>query len=170
MAWWEEPFSTGALREYSRLAARTSIPLAGGEGSHTADQARHFIDYGSVGYVQVDAGRIGGITAAREVAQYARDRAVRYVNHTFTSNLALSASLQPFADAPEGAFTETPVDPSALAIAIAGVPWSLDAHGMICAPDGPGLGVTPDLQAVRPYLQRIEFRWNGRTLFESAEF
>jgi hypothetical protein len=33
---------------------------------------------------------------ALRVARYARERGVRFVNHTFTSHLALSASLQPF--------------------------------------------------------------------------
>ena len=52
------------------------------------------------------AGRIGGLTTSKEVADYARERGVTYVNHTFTSPLALSASLQPWADHPAGAICE----------------------------------------------------------------
>ncbi len=55
------------------------------------------IDYAGLKYVQIDAGRIGGITISKDVADYAAAKGVIYVNHTFTSNLALSASLQPFA-------------------------------------------------------------------------
>jgi L-alanine-DL-glutamate epimerase-like enolase superfamily enzyme len=167
--WWEEPFMTGALAEYAELAGQTDVPLAGGEGCHTADQARHFMQYGGLKYIQIDTGRIGGITVAREVAVVARRMGVRYVNHTFTSNLALSASLQPFADAPEGGFAEVPVAASDLAVAIGGPVWELDSEGCVRAPDGPGLGVVPRIDAIKPYLQDVEIRWKGRTIWRSPE-
>jgi L-alanine-DL-glutamate epimerase-like enolase superfamily enzyme len=73
------------------------------------------IDHAGIGFVQIDAGRIGGISAAREVATYAREREVTYVNHTFTSHLALSASLQPFLDHEHDVICEYPVAPKSLA-------------------------------------------------------
>ena len=33
--------------------------------------ARHLIDYGGVGFIQIDCGRIGGIGPAKKVADYA---------------------------------------------------------------------------------------------------
>ena len=163
VGWWEEPFSSGALAEYSALAGLTHIPLAGGEGAHNVDQARHLIDYGRVKTIQIDTGRIGGISAARQVAVYAQRQGVPYVNHTFTSNLALSASLQPYAEM--GGYAEVPVETSPLARAIAGDPWALDDQGQIGCPDAPGLGVTPNLDDLMPYRQEIEIRWQGRTLW-----
>ena len=59
--------------------------------------ARQLIDYGKVAFVQIDCGRIGGIGPAKRVADYAVASGVTYVNHTFTSHLALCASLQPYA-------------------------------------------------------------------------
>ena len=162
--WWEEPFPGSALREYADLAAATRIPLAGGEGAHNADQAMHLVDYGGVRFIQVDAGRIGGITEARKVAQHARDRSVEYVNHTFTSNLALSASLQPYADH-IGAFAEVPFAASELAAAIGGPTWALDGNGCVIAPSSPGLGVTPIAGALQPYITPVELRWNDRRLW-----
>jgi L-alanine-DL-glutamate epimerase-like enolase superfamily enzyme len=167
IGWWEEPFASGALDEYSRLSRLTSTILAGGEGCHTVDQARNLIDYGSVGFIQIDTGRIGGITAAREVATYAAQKGVAFVNHTFTSNLALSASLQPYTDGPSGLYAEVPAGPSALALAIGGPVWPLDDLGCILAPDAPGLGVEPDPESIRPYLQQIEITWQGRVLWRS---
>lgn len=73
------------------------VGLAGVEGCHNFHMAKHMIDLAGLQYVQIDAGRIGGITVAKDVADYAAAKGVTYVNHTFTSNLALSASLQPFA-------------------------------------------------------------------------
>ena len=163
-AWWEEPFVGGALREYAALSSATRIPLAGGEGAHNADHSMHLIDYGGVRFIQVDAGRIGGITEARKVATYARNRQVEYVNHTFTSNLALSASLQPYADH-VGAYAEVPFAASELAVAIGGAAWALDGNGCVIPPSDPGLGITPSLKSLQNYITPVELLWNGFRLW-----
>jgi L-alanine-DL-glutamate epimerase-like enolase superfamily enzyme len=94
--WFEEPFHGSAYEAYAALAARSSsVRLASGEASYNVFMARHTIDYGKVGFIQIDCGRIGGIGPAKAVADYASRRGVTYVNHTFTSHLALSGSLQP---------------------------------------------------------------------------
>ena len=49
-------------------------------------------------------------------ADYAAAHGVTYVNHTFTSHLALSASLQPLAGLPNDKICEYPVAPKQLAI------------------------------------------------------
>src|SRR5262249_26305374 len=96
--WLEEPFVSGALSAYRELAGRSRIvKLAGGEGCHNFQQARAMVDYAGLGFVQIDAGRVGGITTAAQAAEYAAARSVQFVNHTFTTHLALSASLQPCA-------------------------------------------------------------------------
>ena len=51
-----------------------SVKLAGGEGAHNVSMARHLIDYGKVGFIQIDCGRIGGIGPAAAVAKYAEER------------------------------------------------------------------------------------------------
>jgi L-alanine-DL-glutamate epimerase-like enolase superfamily enzyme len=160
--WWEEPFATGALAEYAALAQQTKIKLAAGEGAHNADQARHLIDYAKVGFIQIDTGRIGGITPARQIAIYCRQKA-KYVNHTFTSNLALSASLQPYAD--QDGYAEIPIQTSALAQAIAGPPTLPDPHGLIYPNTQPGLGHTPNLQTLSAYNQPVEILINGQKLW-----
>ena len=58
--WFEEPFQTYALEAYGSLASRSGkVKLAGGEGAHNFHMAKHLIDYGYVGYIQIDCGRIG---------------------------------------------------------------------------------------------------------------
>ena len=115
--WLEEPFNAHALQQYGELAKRcNTVKLAGGEGAHNAAMAQHLIDYGGIGYVQIDCGRIGGIGPAKQVADYALARGVTYVNHTFTSHLALSASMQPFAGLADHAICEYPAAPKALAV------------------------------------------------------
>jgi L-alanine-DL-glutamate epimerase-like enolase superfamily enzyme len=168
--WLEEPFVSGALRAYGALARRTgSVRLAAGEGAHNAAMAEHLIDYGAIGFVQVDTGRIGGIGDALRVARYARERNVRFVNHTFTSHLALSASLQPFAGSSGDWLCEYPVEAKQLAVELTSNRLSLDSSGQVTAPPLPGLGVQLDLDAVRPYLVEAEVTVGGRTLYRTPE-
>ena len=169
--WLEEPFHASALEEYAALAARCrTVRLAGGEGAHNVAMARHLIDYGRVGFVQVDCGRIGGIGPAKQVADYAVARGVTYVNHTFTSHLALSASLQPFAGLAEHTICEYPAAPKALAVEMTRNHLVPDAQGQVRAPDAPGLGMDIDAQAVQRYQVAVEIRVAGRTLYHSPAF
>ena len=114
--WLEEPFHGSAYEAYGSLAGKAgSLKLAGGEAAHNIYMARHTIDYGKVGYIQIDCGRIGGIGPAKRVADYAVSKGVTYVNHTFTSHLALCASLQPYAGLAGHRICEYPVTPQPMA-------------------------------------------------------
>ena len=171
VVWLEEPFHASALREYGELARRcASVRLAGGEGAHNLSMALHLMDYGGIGYVQIDCGRIGGIAPAKQVADYAVAKGVTYVNHTFTSHLALSASLQPFAGLQDHHICEFPAAPKALAVELTGNHIERDAAGCVHAPDAPGLGISINAEAVRRYRVDTEIRVAGRTLYRSPEF
>lgn len=167
--WLEEPFVSGALGAYQELAGQcATVKLAGGEGCHNFHQARSMIDYAGLGYVQIDAGRIGGITTAKQVADYARPKGVQFVNHTFTTHLALSASLQPYAGMEGDDLCEYPFEPSALAREFTAERILPDANGQVCAPDQPGLGLEPDWQALKKFLVEVEIKVAGRKIFSSS--
>lgn len=166
--WLEEPFLAEAFGAYSELAALGgSVGIAGGEGAHSPRMALNLIDFGGVRFVQIDTGRIGGIGAAKTVADYASARGVTFVNHTFTSQLALSASLQPFAGLASDRICEFPASPRPLAAAITRGGLPLDADGRVAAPDAPGLGIEVDLPALAPYLRDVELIVDGVPLYAS---
>lgn len=166
--WLEEPFHGGAYSAYGMLAENSGkVRIAGGEAAHNHHMARQLIDYGKVGFVQIDCGRIGGIAPAKRVADYAAARGVTYVNHTFTSHLALSASLQPFAGLAEHRICEYPAAPKSVA-------WDLSANhllpnesGELVVPDAPGLGITVDGKAIKNYLVDTEIKVGGRILYRT---
>ncbi len=169
--WLEEPFHASALEQYAALARRSgSVKIAGGEGAHNVSMARHLIDYGGIGYVQIDCGRIGGLGPAKQVADHAVARGVTYVNHTFTSHLALSASMQPFAGLADHHICEYPVQLKALAVELTRNHLDLDPHGQVAAPDAPGLGIDIDAAAVARYQLDVEIRVGGKTLYASPVF
>jgi L-alanine-DL-glutamate epimerase-like enolase superfamily enzyme len=169
--WLEEPFQTSALESYGALAKRSPrVGLAGGEGAHNFDMARHLIDYGKVGFIQIDCGRIGGIGPAKRVADYAAGHGVTYVNHTFTSHLALSASLQPFAGFPNHRICEYPAAPKQLAVDITSNHLLPDDNGEIHAPAAPGFGMVVNTAGLAPYLQDVEIRVQGVVIYKTASF
>ncbi len=166
--WLEEPFVSGAFAQYRALAEEGApVGMAGGEGCHTFHMAQHMIDHAGLRYVQIDAGRIGGISVAKDVADYAAARGVTYVNHTFTSNLALSASLQPYAGLEAHTICEFPTELKPLAVAMTRNHLRRAADGTLRAPDAPGLGIEPDLQGIAPYLVDAEIRVAGRILYRT---
>jgi L-alanine-DL-glutamate epimerase-like enolase superfamily enzyme len=166
--WLEEPFVSGALEAYKTLAQKSgALKLAAGEGCHNFYQAKNMIDYASLGFVQIDAGRIGGITTAKAVADYASHKDVKFVNHTFTTSLALSASLQPYAGLEAHSLCEHPSEPSALAQELTSTRLVPDSSGCIRLPEAPGLGVEPQVQALKKYFVPVKIQVGGRLIFQS---
>jgi L-alanine-DL-glutamate epimerase-like enolase superfamily enzyme len=168
--WLEEPFHGSAYEAYGKLAERSrQVPLAGGEASHNSFMGRHIIDYGNVGYVQIDCGRIGGIGPAKQVADHAAACGVTYVNHTFTSHLALSASIQPYAGLEHHRICEYPVAPQPLVREICATQLKPDRNGEIQLPEASGLGIGVDIEGMRKYLVETEIKAKGKVLYRTPE-
>lgn len=168
--WLEEPFVSGALTEYRQLSSESgSVGMAGGEGCHNYFMAKHMIDHAGLSFVQIDAGRIGGISVAKDVADYADQHQIKYVNHTFTSNLALSASVQPYAGLKDHLICEYPTELKSLAIEMTLNRIERDQHGMISAPDAMGLGIEMDRAALQRYLVPVEIKIKNEVLYRTPE-
>jgi L-alanine-DL-glutamate epimerase-like enolase superfamily enzyme len=171
VTWLEEPFHVGALQAYKDLSKTSgTVKLAGGEGAHNEFMAQQLIDYAGVGFIQVDTGRIGGITSAKRVADYAVKKKVKFVNHTFTSHLALSASIQAYAGISEHILCEYPGQLKTLAYELTRQHLTPNGDGEICLPDRPGLGLEPDTVAIQLYLVDAEIRVNGQILYQTPTF
>ena len=164
----EEPFHGHAYRAYGALSEKsTKVRTAGGEAAHNRHMAEHLIDFGGVGFVQIDCGRIGGLAPAYDVARYAEARGVTYINHTFTSNLALSASLQPYAGLEAHEICEYPTGLSQLALDLTRTRIEPDENGLIHLPEGPGLGVEVNAEALAAYKVDVEIKVSGAPVFQS---
>ena len=131
--------------------------------------ARHLIDHAGVGFIQIDTGRIGGIGPAKEIADYAAERGVTFVNHTFTSHLALSASVQPYAGLASHELCEFPAEPKALAFEITSDHLMPGGDGLLRLADAPGLGMTVDAGTIVHYIVDVEIRAKGKTLYRTPK-
>jgi L-alanine-DL-glutamate epimerase-like enolase superfamily enzyme len=164
----EEPFKATAFDAYGKLSKLSKkVQLAGGEGSHDPHQAFDLINYGGVGFIQIDAGYVGGIHNSYRIAQYAESKNVQFLNHTFTSNLTLSSSLQGYAGLENHWLSEYPTELSSLASDITINHIVLNDDGYIQAPDAPGLGMQVSEDAVRNYRVDVELTVGGKLLYET---
>jgi len=71
VAWFEEPIHADDVAAHRRLAASTSMPIAVGESLYSISQFKDYLQAGACSIVQVDVGRIGGITPWLKVAHMA---------------------------------------------------------------------------------------------------
>lgn len=168
--WLEEPFINGGLNAYKSLSTLSSVKLAGGEGCNNFVQAQAMADHAGIKFIQIDAGRIGGISSSKKVADIAAAKGITYVNHTFTSHLALSASLQPFAGIESAHISEYPVELKLLAQEIGKEKILRDKDGYIHTPEKPGLGITVDTDAMKRYLVDVEIKVKGRMIYSTPSF
>jgi L-alanine-DL-glutamate epimerase-like enolase superfamily enzyme len=71
VAWFEEPMHADDVHAHQQLAASTSVPIAVGESLYSISQFKDYLQSGACSIVQVDVGRIGGITPWLKVAHMA---------------------------------------------------------------------------------------------------
>jgi L-alanine-DL-glutamate epimerase-like enolase superfamily enzyme len=79
--WLEEPVIPDDISGYSELNAMGSIPIAGGEHEFNFYGFKHLLEMKAVSYIQYDANRVGGITAAQKINILAEQYNVPVVPH-----------------------------------------------------------------------------------------
>ena len=165
VTWLEEPFYSDAFYEYSELARQSSISLAGGESCHSVESAKNLIRYGNVKYIQIDAGIVGGIIAGKEICEFAESVNVQYVNHTFTSHLQLSASLQAYAGSVKSKLAEYPMQLKSLAWDITKNHILKDGNSCITTPLEIGHGMKINEKALDQYKMDVKILINSKQIF-----
>ena len=71
VGWFEEPLPADDIAGHARLAHATRLPIAVGESIYSIRHFREYLQRGACSVVQVDVGRIGGITPWLKVAHMA---------------------------------------------------------------------------------------------------
>ena len=169
--WLEEPLAPDAIEAYMGLSKRNPpVPIAAGEGSGTYRMAEDLILHGGIQFVQIDVGRIGGITAAFRVRQLAEQHRIQYVNHTFKSHLSLAASLHVFATNESFDLLEYPAEGSELAQCLTVERLEVGADGKVALTGKLGLGVHVDTDAIGAYLAPVKIQVGNEIVFEPVEF
>jgi D-galactarolactone cycloisomerase len=153
--WFEEPVVPEHLAAYREVRARQPIPVAGGETWHTRWGMREPVETRCVDILQPDICGAGGFTEMRRIADMTSLHGIRLVPHVWGTAVQIAASLQFMAALPPN-----PPRPEALEPILefdrtenpfrqAVVTSPIEHHGgLVTIPDGPGLGIEIDCNAL----------------------
>ena len=156
IGWFEEPVAPEDLAGYREVRSALSIPVAGGECEFTRFGFRDVLATRAMDIIQPDTCAAGGLSECKKIADMAEAFGIRYNPHVWGTGIAIAASLQllavlpshtPLSLAPlepmlEFDRTEHPIRQAVLTRPIEHV------GGMVAVPDGPGLGIEIDREAL----------------------
>ena len=151
-AWIESPFPLDDVEEHARLRAATRIPVGVGDlGLTTCKEYAPFIAADAFDIAQPDLTMFGGFTEAMRLARMLEGSGHRIVPHAYNTDITIAANLHFLATQPEPGLVEYSTSPSRLRQELVrGLP-PIGDDGTIPVPDGPGLGVTLNPDAVAAF-------------------
>src|SRR5215217_2980718 len=145
--WFEEPLKPDALEDFVHLRRNTRIPISGGEVLTRRQSFQPWLQGGAFDIVQPDVCKVGGISEERKIAWMAQENGIKFVPHGWNTALGLAVDLQLASAIAATDYVEY-IRGSPYVDEIKAGGWQLDADGMLPIPDGPGLGIEIDLDAV----------------------
>lgn len=152
--WIEEPLPPDDILGYREVSEHVVQRVAAGEEESTVAGHRRLIEEGAIGLAQIDLTRCG-ITQSLKIADLAHDNGIPIANHCFTTDINVAAALHLLASIPNALILETCAEESILAHDLVTEPIPV-IEGYASPPEGPGLGVEPDLALIERYLVRSE--------------
>ena len=148
----EEPIAPDDHAGYARLAQHLPMRIAAGESDFTAGDSAELVAKHVLGLIQPDVARSGGITETWRIAEHAAIHGVAYAPHIgWSGGVCSAASLHLAAAAPNFLTYECMVFDNPLRQSLT-QPVKGDVaglrDGMLDVPQGPGLGVVLDREAL----------------------
>ncbi|TYB85754.1 mandelate racemase/muconate lactonizing enzyme family protein [Oceaniovalibus sp. ACAM 378] len=139
LAWIEEPLPADDITGHVDLARAASMPVAVGESLYSVRHFAEYISRGAASIIQVDAGRIGGITPWLKVAHMAECFDLPICPHFLMElHVSLVCAVQ------NGRYVE--YIPQLDEITASGLHIE---NGMARAPETPGIGIDWDWDALK---------------------
>ena len=156
-AWIESPFPLDDVAGHARLRAATRIPIGVGDlGLTTCKEFAPFLVADAFDIAQPDLTMFGGFTEAQRLAEMLAGTGRKIVPHAYNTDITIAANLHFMARQREAGLIEYSTSPSRLRRELVhGLP-PIGDDGTIAVPDGPGLGVTLNLDAVEEFSRGAE--------------
>ena len=156
----EEVAVPGNIEVFKRLKEQISIPMATGERDHTIWEFIPYLHERCIDILQPDVAHCGGITQMRKIAILAEAYHVPLAPHCTTSPLGATASLSVGASIPFLLIHETAPGALQWGEQFMNRPWTVDDKtGYATLPEGPGLGVTIDVEKMAKIAADPNYKW-----------
>jgi D-galactarolactone cycloisomerase len=149
LGWLEEPIAADRpLAEWQQLASRSPIPLAAGENMRGEEQFTEAAASGAFSVIQPDMGKWGGFSGCLPVARNALAQGRMFCPHWLGGGIGLLASMHLKAAVGGAGYVEVDANPNPLREWLA-KPYPPVVDGCVTLSNEHGLGVAPDMDAVR---------------------
>lgn len=146
--WFEEPIPYENARAMAQLQARLRTPIATGERLLSRQEFRELLELGGCRVIQPDIMHCGGFTEMLRIASLADTWCIPVAPHNPGGPICVAASLHLAAAIPNVLILEQMEPQRAARDRLSGPALAIE-DGWFRVPDGPGLGVEPDLEAIR---------------------
>lgn len=156
-SWVEEPVPPENIAALKKAAEKINIPVATGERMHTRYEFRELLESQAADYLQPDITHFGGILETKKLAAWAENYYVLMAPHNVGGAISTAAALHFAASTPNFKIQEhfnDFADEWVKSVA-PGNPEVVD--GYFALPQGPGLGVTFDLEAAKAHPRQQVF-------------
>jgi L-alanine-DL-glutamate epimerase-like enolase superfamily enzyme len=150
VGWFEEALPPDDIEGFIRLRNAAPVPIAGGEVLTRRQSFLPWIERGALDIVQPDATKCGGLSEARRIAWLAHDHNIQVVSHGWNTAVGLAADLHLAAAIPVAKYVEY-LTPAPYIDEILTTAFQLDGDGYLTIPEGPGLGIAVDAEALRRF-------------------
>jgi D-galactarolactone cycloisomerase len=155
LLWFEEPISPEDHDGYVEVTRALDLAVAGGENDFTRWGFRDIVARKAMDIIQPDVCAAGGLSECRKIAALASAHGVECVPHAWGSAIGLAATIQWLAAMPDTPPAFRPIPPmlefeqtpNPLRDELAREPIR-QANGIVRVPDGPGLGIEVDREAL----------------------
>jgi L-rhamnonate dehydratase len=128
--------------------------LPTGVGDLGLTHVREFIemmDRGGASICQPDISQVGGFTGIQQIAAAAYARSKRVITHGYKTNIEIAANLHFLATQPVEEPLEFSLSHSPLRWHTTNEHFPVEADGYVRVPQGPGLGVTLNMETIERY-------------------
>ena len=152
VTWFEEPTSSRNLDDNLLITTKSPVPTAGGESASTRRDVARLLRGRTFDMIQPEVVNVGGISELKLCAQMSEAFNVQFIPHFFNTHISLAGILhvlatisqpppadpkEPFVNEPVTEFDQT-IHPVRSALT---EPFFAQKDGYITIPDGPGLGI-----------------------------
>jgi galactonate dehydratase len=132
----EDPAGLGAV------AAKTTVPIASGEGLLSRFEFRQLIEAKGAAIIQPDVLHVGGITELRKIAYMAEPYGIEVAPHQCSGPIAHVASLAAMSTCRNFLIHEWEADDDSLFQELTDGRYPVQKGGTIALPEAPGLGLS----------------------------
>jgi len=153
VVWFEEALRPDDFAGFAELTRQSPVPIATGEVLTRRQSFYPLFQNRAVDIIQPDCTKCGGLTEAWRIAWAAHESHVQWVPHGWNTAIGLAADIQLSCAMPVARYVEF-LTPSPYMDDLIRVPFRVDSEGLLSLPDGPGLGIELNHEALERFRAR----------------